>query len=233
MEPFSLKACYAKAWKSFAKWWIPLCLISGILLVFEVGPRLMMRAEQQDVQARFAEMVRAMQQGDMNKIEAALLNTQQAMNRATKKLIKLTAYVFPFAALLTVILLMYSNAAVKDRRNNRSPGKLVYIALVHIGLAVFKGIAFFFFILPGFYLYIKLLFVSLIMLEEDRGAQESIRASWQMTDGNFWNLFLLVFLNTALQMGSLPTIIGFIPATGFANTARAAAYHQLKARRIA
>jgi hypothetical protein len=55
-----------------------------------------------------------------------------------------------------------------------------------------------------------------------------MRISWQMTDGNFWRLFLLMFMNTVIQTVSMPTIIGGIPATGFANTARAAAFRMLR-----
>jgi len=188
----------------------------------------MMQKERQAVQQRLVEAIRVIEQNDTARMNNAIHNVRQAINTAAKKLTRLTAYVFPFVALLTVILLMYSNIAIKNRRDRRPLGRLIYITLVHIVLAFIKAFAFCFFILPGFYVYIKLMFVSLIMLEEDSTATEAVQKSWQMTTGNFWRLFLLIFLNTVLQTGSLLTIIGFIPATGFVNTARAAAYHQLK-----
>ena len=124
---------------------------------------------------------------------------------------------------------MYANWAVKNRREKRRPlPTLIYIAIVHVILAIAKMLAFFFFFIPGAYLYIKLLFVSLIMLEEKKGAREAIQMSWQMTEGNFWKLFLLVVVNSGIQMLAMPTIIGEIPATGFANTARAAAFRMLR-----
>ncbi len=69
--------------------------------------------------------------------------------------------------------------------------------------------------------------MSLIMLEEGAGARVPIKQSWQMTRGNFWELFLLVLMNTGIQLLALPTVIGEIPATGFVNTARAAAFRMI------
>ena len=135
---------------------------------------------------------------------------------------------FPFVALVTISLLMYANWAVKDKKGKRKHvAVLIYIALVHVLLAIGKLMAFFLFLIPGFYVYVKLLFVSLIMLEEKKGALEAIKASWTMTRGNFWRLFLLTAINTILQIIAAPTIIGLVPVTGFANTARAAAFRML------
>ncbi len=65
------------------------------------------------------------------------------------------------------------------------------------------------------------------MLEGKKSAMAAIKISWQITKGNFWKLLLLVLLNMALQLVALPTIIGAIPVTGFANTARAAAFRRI------
>ena len=123
---------------------------------------------------------------------------------------------------------MYANWAVKDRRDAGRPFLfIVYIAVVHVLLAIGKLSAFFFLIVPGVYLYVKLLFVSLIMLEQKKGALSAIKTSWMMTSGNFWRLFLLVVINALIQFVAVITIVGVIPATGFVNTARAAAFRML------
>jgi len=162
-------------------------------------------------------------------METMLLDAQVLVWAYAVKLSKLLLAAFPFIALLSMILLTWANAAVKDRRNKNSSGRMLTITGVHLLLAFVKGLAFAFFILPGFYLYVRLLFVTLILLEEkETGMVEAVRKSWAMTDGNFWNLLTLVCLNGTLQLAVSPTIIGLIPATGFANTARAAAYQMLK-----
>ncbi|MBI9020351.1 MAG: glycerophosphoryl diester phosphodiesterase membrane domain-containing protein [Verrucomicrobia bacterium] len=229
MKTLSLKTCYALAWKSFSKWWIPLCLISAFILVFEVVPRIMLRPETAALEQKLLEGVSAFRSGTLEELEAVLFEARSIVWIYTIKLSKLLFALLPFIALLSMILLAWSNAAVKGRRNERSPGRMLTITGVHLLLTLVKGLAFAFFILPGFYLYIRLLFVTLIMLEENEtGMMDAIRESWTLTRGNFRALLTLVCLNGTLQLVVSPTLIGLIPATGFANTARASAYQMLK-----
>jgi len=173
-------------------------------------------------------LVIAFSENDPGRLEEISLKVAAQTGMLIRKLMRFGMYIFPLIALLTIILLMYANWAVKNRQERRRPVyTLVYIAFIHVVLAVGKLLAFFFFFLPGAYLYIKLLFVSLIMLEEKKGAVAAIKISWQMTKGNFWKLFLLMLMNTGIQLLALPTIIGEIPVTGFANTARAAAFRMI------
>jgi len=220
--------CYALAWKSFSKWWIPLCLISSIMLVFEVVPRIVVRTDVNELLSTARSLMTAFSENDLDKLDEITTKVTAQTGVLMRKLTTCGLYVFPLVALFTIILLMYANWAVKNRQEKRRPiSTLVYIAFVHVMLAIVKLLAFFFFFPLGAYLYVKLLFVSLIMLEEKKTARAATRISWQMTTGNFWKLFLLVLMNTGIQLLALPTIIGEIPVTGFANTARAAAFRTL------
>jgi hypothetical protein len=224
----SVIGCYGLAWRSFAKWWIPLCLISAIVVVFQVVPRLRLRADVDELKTTTRSLVTAVVENNQAELEKISPNMAAQAGVVMRKRALYALCIFPFVALLTVVLLMYANWAVKNKREERrSLPTLVYVAFVHVMLAIAKLLAFFLFFLPGAYLYIKLLFVSLIMLEEKKGARAAIRISWQMTTGNFSKLFLLVLGNTVIQLAALPTIIGEIPATGFANTARAAAFRMI------
>ncbi len=226
---FSLKKCYALSWKSFSKWWIPLCLISAFILLFEVAPRIMLRPETAALKQTFSEVVSVAQTGTLEEIETMLLDAQAVSRAYTVKLAKLLLAALPFIALLSIILLTWANAAVKDRHNKNSTGRMLSITGIHLLLTFVKGVAFAFFILPGFYLYVRLLFVTLILLEEKEiGMMDAVRKSWTITRGDFWGLLALICLNGTLQLVVAPTLIGLIPATGFANTARAAAYQMLK-----
>ena len=172
-----------------------------------------------------------MESGTLEEVEATLLDAQEESLAYTVKLLKLLLVAIPFIALLSITLLTWANAAVKDRRNGTTAGQLFRITGVHLLLTFVKGVAFALFILPGFYLYVRLLFVTLIMLEEKEiGMMDAIRKSWGMTRGDFWSLLTLICLNGTLQFMVVPTIIGLIPVSGFANTARAAAYQMLKAK---
>lgn len=220
--------CYALAWQSFSKWWIPLCLISGIIIVFQVLPRILVRTDVTELGITARGCLTAFVENDRDRLLDSTEQLADQTGMLMRKLIRFTLWSFPLIALLTVALLMYANRAVKNRRE---PGRgllvMLYIALVHTVVAVGKLLAFFVFVLPGVYLYVRLVFVSLVMLEDGCGAAEAIRKSWQMTRGNFWELFLLLLMNTGIQMVALPTVIGAIPSTGFVNTARAAAFRML------
>ena len=221
----SVSRCYVLAWKSFSKWWIPLCLISSIIFVFQIIPRILMRAEMNELKITAHSSINALLENDLDELNEISLKVTTQMAAFMRKSAKIGLYVFPLVALFTIILLMYANWAVKNRQDTRRPlPTIIYIAFVHVMLAIGKMLAFLFFFFPGIYIYVKLFFVSLIMLEAKKGAWAAIKISWQMTRGNFWELFLLVVMNTGIQLLALPTVIGVIPATDFANTARAAAF---------
>ena len=220
--------CYALAWRSFSKWWIPLCLISGVIFVFEIIPRILVRAEVNELTIQSRGVITAVLENDLDKVEEILPQITARAGLLIGKLVRLGLYVFPLIALFTIILLMYANRAVKDSRGlTKSFLFIVYVAVVHVVLAISKLLAFFFFFVPGVYVYIKLVFVSLIMLEERTGAWTAVRRSWLMTRGNFWELFLLILMNIGIQFLGVLTVLGAIPATGFANTARAAAFRMI------
>jgi hypothetical protein len=220
--------CYALAWRSFSKWWIPLCLISGFVVVFQLAPRFLVNAELHELSASTLVFMNAAFEGNDAELLRVAPEVSEQSLALLRKLGTFGLVVFPSVAFLTIILLMNANWAVEDKRGEKRPFfNLAYIAFVHVLMAICKLMAFLIILPLGAYVYIKLLFVSLIMLEEKKGATDAMRISWQMTDGNFWRLFLLMSMNTVIQTVSMPTIIGAIPVTGFANTARAAAFRML------
>jgi len=216
---------YKLAWKSFKKWWIPLCLVSFIIFVFEIIPRIIVSSEFQQFEITAEKLIHALIQNDAEQIKLYTLQAQYKTGLILNKTIQSSAIVFPFIALATVILLMIANWATQGRKKQSKPVlSLLYIAGVHIILACIKLFAFFLFIIPGVYIYVKLLFVSLLMLEKDINAWEAVKKSWVMTKGYFAYLFFLIVLNSIIQFILLFSVVGIIPATGFVNTARAAAF---------
>lgn len=225
----SLKKCYALAWRSFKKWWIPLCFVSAFILLFEVIPRVMLRPETNQLKQAIVDAVSVFKTGTLEEMEVLLQEIQSLSWGYTEKLSKLLLVGLPFISLLSMVLLAWANVAVKNRRNTHSLRRMIVITGAHLFLALIKGLAFLVFILPGFYIYTRLFFVTLIMLEEDdAGMVDAVKKSWRMTQGHFWNLLTLICLNSTLQVLVAPSLIGLIPVTGFANTARAAAYQMVK-----
>ena len=233
MEPMhsprlSLKACYSKAWRAFAKWWIPICLLAGILMVFQLGPKQLARAESSAVGQTIEQIVSAFEQNDLERIEDLAIELNETAWAYAQKVMTFALYALPFAAILSILLLGTSVMAVKNQRRRYPPGRVILIAGVNLVIAVVK-IALIFLLLPlGLFIYIKLYFVTLLMLEEGHSPARAIKSSWQITNGDFWPLFGMMAINSLLQLALAPTIIGLIPATGFANTARAAAYSMLR-----
>jgi len=189
----------------------------------------MVRTEMSAIHDLFTKVFYAVLASDFSALEQLMTELQPLSVNYMIKLSMWGLACLPFVALLTVILLAFANTAVKNCRGKRSFGRMSWIATAHVLIALVKGLAFLFFVIPGVYLYVRLLFVSLVMLEDETaGVGEAIRKSWVMTCGNFWKLLGLVCLNSFLQLITAPTIIGLVPFTGFVNTARAAAFQMLR-----
>ena len=234
MEPpahpaFSLMACYARAWKAFAKWWIPICLVASGLMVFELGPKHLAKAESSAISQSVAEVVSAIEQDDWVRVEELAAELNETLLSYAKTVATFTLYATPIVAVLTIVLLCMSIMAVKDRRIRYSPWRILFVALVNTLLAVVKILLLFLFLPLGIYLYIKLYFVSLAMVDDQKNLSAALRQSWHLSTGHFWPLLGMVTLNSILQFAMVPTLIGLIPASGFATTSRAAAYAMLRA----
>jgi len=75
-----------------------------------------------------------------------------------------------------------------------------------LGLIVYGGMLFL--VIPGLYFLVRLIFAPMALVLEDKGITDSLRRSWELTDGRFWAivgrviLFFLIFL--------IPMIIPFV-----------------------
>ena len=67
-----------------------------------------------------------------------------------------------------------------------------FLASLVYGLAVAIGLLLF--IVPGIYLGIKMQFYGYFIVDKKMGTVESLKASWGVTKGSFWNLFLFGLL---------------------------------------
>ena len=224
----ALKPCYSKAWKSFAKWWIPICLLAGGLMVFNWIPKQFAQAESSALSQTIDEIVAAAGQDDLSQLEALTTELIETMRAYAAKLLTFSFYAAPFAALLTVLLYCASLMAVKDRRTRYSPKGIAVATLFQFIIAPLKVLLIFLLLPLGIFVYVKLLFVTLLMLEEGNSPAEAITTSWKMTTGSFWPLLGMTLINGTLQIAMVPTVVGLIPASGFANTARAAAFTMLR-----
>jgi len=171
--------------------------------------------------------------GDLIHAETQLIELNGMMEAYVRKLAMFTLYAAPFVALLGVFLICASLMAVKNRRKSYSMKHVVGVSLFHMCVAFGKVLLLFLFLPLGIYVYVKLYFASLLMLEEEHPPVNAIKESWSMTHGHFWSLFGMNAINGCLLLALAPTVIGIVPATGFANTARSAAFTLLRENRPA
>ncbi len=225
---FSLKACYAKAWKAFAKWWIPICLIASVLMLFELVPKQLAKAESSTLGETIAQIIAAFEQNDLERVEELAIELNEASLAYAKTVVTFAVYAAPIVAILTILLLCASVMAVKDQRIRYSPWRILFVAGISALMACVKILFLFLFFPLGVYFYIKLYFVSLAMVDGRLGLSEAVQRSWRLSIGHFWPLLGMVALNSLLQFAMVPTLVGLIPASGFATTTRAAAYAMLR-----
>ena len=83
-------------------------------------------------------------------------------------------------------------------------------------------------IVPGIYFAVKLQFVTYLIIDQGLGPIDAIKKSWEITGGNFWNLFLfglvIVLINV---LGFLALVVGLLWAIPTAAIATAFVYKKL------
>ncbi len=198
-------------------------------MLFQLGPEKLAKAESSAISQSLTEIAVAIEQDDWVRVEELAAELNKTMLTYAKAVAIFSLYATPVVAVLTILLLCTSIMAVKGRRIRYSPWRILFIACVNTLLAFVKILLLFLFLPMGIYLYIKLYFVSLAMVEEQKNLSAAIRQSWHLSTGHFWPLLGMVTLNSILQFAMVPTLIGLIPASGFATTSRAAAYAMLRA----
>lgn len=120
----------------------------------------------------------------------------------------------PFFVVIAVLL------AFRGKLQGATPLTALITALVALFFffLAFMGAAFF---------YILFFFAPQLAADEELSPLGSMLKSQRMVRRSFAMVFLLVLINSSIQGLLGLTIIGLIPATAFANTARGAAYYQL------
>ncbi len=122
----------------------------------------------------------------------------------TPSLAVLWAYLFRVAAIGVVALLIgvYFTAtiisAVRTKNLTKAlgnaAGRYVYALAAAIVTGIIVGIGFILLIIPGIYLLIRLTLAVPSVVLENRGPIEGIKRSWDLTKGNWWNIFVVLLV---------------------------------------
>lgn len=95
-------------------------------------------------------------------------------------------------------LYTYPNIAMKVLRN--------IVAGIIVGFMVVIGLIFF--IVPGIYIAIRLMFFTYYIVDKDAGVIDSIKMSWELTKNGVVNLFLLALIFFVINFIGAILIIG-------------------------
>jgi uncharacterized membrane protein len=102
-----------------------------------------------------------------------------------------------------------------------------FFATCLYNLIVFLG--FIFFVIPGVYLGIRLSFFRYFIVDKKSKIGESLKKSWQITKGNFWNLFWFNLLCSLISiLGLICFLVGLLWAIPTTEIATAFVYQKLK-----
>ncbi len=111
-------------------------------------------------------------------------------------------------------------AGFKDNYINVILANLLTAAIVIAG--------FIFLIVPGIIFACKLAFVPYLVMDKKMDAVDAVKASWNMTKGYTWTIFLIGLLAIPIViMGLLMVIVGIIPAIMWVEGASAAIYYNV------
>lgn len=245
MPKVSIAAAFKEAWKGFKGWWIPLCLVSAIILLSQSWLPKYALGKIPELKV-FEEYKREWR--DYNRLLKAGYNPRAAreffwarVNRISNKpetkeafyaiILKVMVFfggLILLVSILNVIIILFSKFSVSEKKESfkDNAGKPLTLTPSYLLLTIIKLIGFCCFIIPGIYLYIKLYFTGFIITEESANPFTAMKKSWQLTEGIFWPTLLVFLITLLIDLLSMITVIGFIPGNSFKYTLRASLYKQ-------
>jgi uncharacterized membrane protein len=88
-------------------------------------------------------------------------------------------------------------------------------------------------ILPAIYIGIRLQFFTFFILDKNLGAVDSLKASWKLTEGRFFDLLGLWFVSLILNIvGLIAFIVGVFVSASVTSIATASAYRILSGKKL-
>lgn len=99
------------------------------------------------------------------------------------------------------------------------------IVLVHLFVTALIGIASIALLIPGIIVACRLAFVSYLVMDKGMGPIAAVEASWKMTRGHGWRIFLLGLTSIFIFIGGLLFfVVGILPAIIWIKAAFASLY---------
>ena len=107
--------------------------------------------------------------------------------------------------------------------------KYVKVVLANLLMMFLVGLGFVLFIIPGIIVLCKLAFVPYLVMEQDLGPVAAVEASWKMTKGHAWTVFVMALLAIPIMiLGFILAFVGVIFALMWILISFAGFYHAVK-----
>lgn len=201
LPPPTVRACYAHAWEMFKRFWAPLLLVTGLVVLVIAGGMIVQLAWERNP-------------------ESAPIGS--AIGFAYSLLIANPFQVGAFYAFL--------KAARGERPHVDDlfvPFRQNYLAAVFAPFltSVLSLFGLLLLIVPGIYVAVRLAFVPFLVVDEGLGPTAALAESWRRTEGRFWALLGGALLGLfAVWVGLILALIGIIPAALWVGVAYATMY---------
>lgn len=245
MKKININLCFSEAWRGFKGWWLPLCLVSSVIVLTQVSIPKKIISKDFDVIKPYYQAYIDFKTGVFDspthffKLYWNFIQECSDINSDPKAvlallivIIKITAFVSVIVCILNILMIILAKASVepdkKKRTVKRDLSRGFILSLSYILLSFIKVIPFVFCIVPGIYVYCKLYFTGFIITEESAEPFAAMKKSWKMTEGNFFEVLIIFLVTLAVNLISIISIIGLIPGTSYNYTLRAAAYKQVR-----
>ena len=234
--------------KGFKLWWFPLCAVSAILLFTNnfLPSLIASNFEEMSLLTDVFEIIKRnfenLSQGhSFDLVLDRCINQLNIFYSKTENILKAWALFYKvmlmfsaigiIAMVFQIATLIFAKASITEKKDltiKRDFSRIIILSFSYSLLSFIKGFAFVFLIIPGIYLYVKLYFTGFLILEKSANPFSAMKKSWQMTEGNFWQITLLFLITLGVNIISGITLIGFIPGNSYNYALRAAAYKKLK-----
>lgn len=206
---FSKKEAVLVGWNTFKKNWkflIGVFLVAGIVQAFQTNIQSVMSEGQVDFQNGFfwiiGVVVQSLVQIGLVVISLKLLSDKKAY---FKDLVAHYRFLLPYIAVMAIFMI------ISLLISRSGP----FLILIFVPVLIYFGI--------------RLQFYPYFIIDKKMGAIDSLKASYNMTKGKVWNLFLLglMFVGIALA-GFLALVVGIFVAWPVISLASAHVYKKLQ-----
>lgn len=231
MEPrtFSISDVLSQGWAYFKKYWIFALILVGAAIVIDIISSIFAPSGMAEMlQMKFSDPEALSKDPDKFIALFTEMMSKSQVSSIISSLVKFAIY----AGLANMVMLIIKG--IKDELAfdafAMAPMTYVKYIVVEIIVGILTAVGTCLCIIPGIIVYLRLQFAATRIIDEpETGIIDAIKYSWDLTSGNFWNLFLFALASIGLYIvGLLCCCIGALVVEAWLFFATMLIYFALK-----